>query len=191
MATPHSGSTLVRALQVTGALLFVVSLAMGGKAYFQALRRASRRPGTSPWGPLAIDVALFSAFALHHSVLARTRLKHWIHARVGVDTERALYVILASVLFLACTQLWVPLPGTWYALTGPWWWVGAAVQVGRRAGHAARGADAEPEGVDGPRSVTPGRAARRRAGPRDAWPLPGRASSDLLRLGAVRRPAPR
>jgi protein-S-isoprenylcysteine O-methyltransferase Ste14 len=128
VAPLHGTSTLVRALQVVGAVLFVVSLATGGKAYFQAFD-ATAPAGTALWAPLAIDIALFSAFALHHSVLARTRLKQWIHQRVGIDAERALYVILASTLFLACTQLWQPLPGTWYALSGAWWWVGAAVQA--------------------------------------------------------------
>jgi hypothetical protein len=80
VATPHPVSSVVRALQVIGALLFVVSLAMGGKAYVQRFD-AVAPAGTSPWGPLALNVALFSAFALHHSLLARTRLKQWIHAR--------------------------------------------------------------------------------------------------------------
>ena len=122
-----TGSTRIRVMQVAGALLFVISLATGGHAYFWRFD-AVAPAGTSPWGPLAIDVALFSAFALHHSVLARTRLKRVLHARVGIDVERALYVIVASLLFLACTRLWMPLPGTWYALSGWGWWVGAAVQ---------------------------------------------------------------
>ena len=113
VSTSHGSSTLVRGLQVTGALLFIVSLVMGGKAYFQRFDEVAA-PGTSPWRPVAIDVALFSAFALHHSILARTRLKTWIHARVGQDVERALYVILASALFFLCTWSWVHVPGTWY-----------------------------------------------------------------------------
>ncbi|BCS32888.1 hypothetical protein TBR22_A21120 [Luteitalea sp. TBR-22] len=117
----------VRALQWVGAILFVWSLAWGGRAYFQRFD-AVAPAGSSGLVPLLIDVALFSAFALHHSVLARTPLKQWLHARVGPDVERALYVILASSLFFACTWGWRPLPGTWYALTGAWWWVGAAVQ---------------------------------------------------------------
>lgn len=128
MTSPHGSSTLVRGVQIVGALLFVLSLVLGGKAYFQRFDDVAPT-GTSPWGPLAIDISLFSAFALHHSVLARTGLKTWIHARVGYDIERALYVIVASLLFLACTRLWVPLPGIWYALTGPWWWIGAGVQA--------------------------------------------------------------
>jgi protein-S-isoprenylcysteine O-methyltransferase Ste14 len=119
--------TPVRALQVTGALLFVISLTTGGHAYFWRFD-AVAATGSSPWRPLAIDVALFSLFALHHSVLARTRLKQALHARVGIDVERAVYVIAASLLFLACTRLWQPLPGTWYALSGWAWWLGVAVQ---------------------------------------------------------------
>src|SRR5918993_545965 len=124
---PHEGSTLVRALQITGALLFVLSLASGRHAYLVRFD-AIAPEGTSPWRPLALDVGLFSAFALHHSVLARTPLKRVLHARLGVDAERAGYVIVASVLFFACTQGWTPLPGTWYALSGVWWWLGASVQ---------------------------------------------------------------
>ena len=123
----HDITRSIRALQVTGALLFVTSLTTGGHAYFWRFD-AVAPAGTSPWRPFAIDVALFSVFALHHSVLARTRLKQALHARVGIDVERAIYVIVASLLFLACTRLWVPLPGTWYALSGWAWWAGAGVQ---------------------------------------------------------------
>jgi methanethiol S-methyltransferase len=122
-----TGSTRIRVMQIAGALLFVFSLATGALAYISRFD-AVAPSGTSPWSPVAIDVALFSAFALHHSVLARTPLKRMLHARVGIDVERALYVIVASLLFLACTRLWMPLPGTWYALSGMGWWVGAAVQ---------------------------------------------------------------
>jgi protein-S-isoprenylcysteine O-methyltransferase Ste14 len=128
VTTPHSASTLVRAFQVAGALLFFISLAIGGRAYVQQFD-AVAAADASPWLPLLTNVALFAIFALHHSVLARTPIKAWLRARVGVDTERALYVTLASVLFLACTQLWVPLPGTWYRLAGLWWWVGSGVQA--------------------------------------------------------------
>lgn len=127
LSTSHGSSTLVRALQVIGAVMFVISLAAGARAYVQRFD-AVAPSGTSPWPPLAIDIALFSIFALHHSLLARAHLKGRLRARVGVDAERALYVMLASVLFFACTHLWAPLPGTWYALTDAWWWVGASVQ---------------------------------------------------------------
>ena len=128
VSTRHVGSTLVRGLQIVGAALFMVSLIMGARAYVQRFDEVAPA-ASSPWPPVVIDIALFSAFALHHSLLARTRLKTWMHARVGQDAARALYVILASVLFLSCTWWWRPVPGTWYALTGPWWWLGVSVQA--------------------------------------------------------------
>lgn len=118
----------VRLLQWIGALLFLVSLSWGGKAYFESFNRVAPADA-SPWLPLLLDVALFSAFALHHSVLARTPLKQWLHERVGPEVERSLYVIVASLLYLACFLAWQPLPGTWYAASGLWWYAGAAVQA--------------------------------------------------------------
>jgi protein-S-isoprenylcysteine O-methyltransferase Ste14 len=124
---PHSRSTPLRALQATAALLFIVSLGMGGKAYFQQFDMTAPA-GNPAWPAVLYNALLFTVFALHHSVLARTPLKRWLHARVGPAVERSLYVIVASVLFLACTLAWAPVPGTVYALTGLWWWIGSAVQ---------------------------------------------------------------
>jgi protein-S-isoprenylcysteine O-methyltransferase Ste14 len=120
--------TSIRLLQIIGALLFVASLALGGKAYVQRYD-AVAPTDTTPWPALAWNVLLFSTFALHHSVLARTPFKRWLHERVGRQAERSLYVIVASLLFLACTLGWAALPGTWYSLAGPWWWVGIGAQV--------------------------------------------------------------
>jgi len=115
-------------LKGVGALLFFVSLTAGGKQYFQAFDEIA--PSDAPFlMPLCWNVAIFSAFALHHSVLARTPMKRWLHARVGPEAERSIYVVVASLLFLASTVLWQPLPGLWYALPGAWWYVGAAVQA--------------------------------------------------------------
>ncbi len=124
----HSVTPVIRMLQYVGALLFVVSLVAGGRAYFDRYDVVAE-PGTSSWPAVISNVALFSFFALHHSVLARTPIKRWLHGRVGPDAERSCYVIVASLLFLACTLGWAPLRGTWYALSGPWWWVGRAVQA--------------------------------------------------------------
>lgn len=125
---PHVLSTPVRVLQVTGALLFAVSLAVAGDAY---LRRfdAVAAAGTPAAAAVAWNVLWFSVFALHHSLLARTPAKRWLHDRVGPGAERALYVVAASVLLLACMLLWAPLPGTWWTLVGPWRWVGRGVQL--------------------------------------------------------------
>ena len=111
-----------------GALLFVGSLVAGAVAYLRYFDAVA--PAGAPLLPaLAIDVLLFSVFAMHHSVLARTSLKQWVQARVGPQGERTLYVVAASLLFLLCVLAWRPLPGIWYALSGVWWWMGVAVQV--------------------------------------------------------------
>ena len=124
----HPVSTPTSALRVGAALLFAAALAVGGLAYARWLD-AVATVGTAPWWPLAGNVALFTAFALHHSLLARTPLKHWLHRRVGSAVERLLYVIVASVLFLGCCLAWRPLPGTWYELHGAPRVVGYAVQL--------------------------------------------------------------
>ena len=127
MTTLPVPATTLALLRVVGALLFLASLTVGGKMYFQRYD-AVAPAGTAAWPALAWNVVIFSVFALHHSVLARTPFKRWLHARIGAEAERSLYVIVASVLFLACTVSWQPLPGQWYALRGPWWYVGAAIQ---------------------------------------------------------------
>ena len=58
-----------------------------------------------------LNVALFTIFAMHHSVMARTGAKRWITRMVPADLERSVYVWIASLLFLAVCLLWTPLPG--------------------------------------------------------------------------------
>ena len=127
MSTPPASSLFLMLLKGTGAVLFFVSLVVGGRQYFQTFD-AMATSDAPLLLPLCWNVAVFSAFALHHSVLARTPLKQWLHARVGAEAERSIYVIVASLLFLVSTVSWRPLPGLWYALQGTWWYVGAAIQ---------------------------------------------------------------
>src|SRR3989337_215668 len=56
--------------------------------------------GPHVW-PVVVDLALFAAFALHHSVLARSGAKRWLMRRVPPHLERSLYVWVASLLFVA------------------------------------------------------------------------------------------
>jgi protein-S-isoprenylcysteine O-methyltransferase Ste14 len=104
-----------------GALLFAVSLASGALVY--GIRLGVPAPPSAPlWPAVAIDIALFSVFALHHSLLARTGVKAWVTRTVPSDLERSLYVWVASLLFMAVCWLWQPLPGVAWTLTGPWSW---------------------------------------------------------------------
>lgn len=119
----------------TGALAFVASLAYGIRAYVVDFSEVA--PPGSPWTlPAVVNLLLFTAFALHHSVLARAGVKQVVVRTVGTALERPLYVWLSSVLFLLCCWLWQPLPGVLYAWPTAWrpWpvalqWIGGAVTL--------------------------------------------------------------
>jgi protein-S-isoprenylcysteine O-methyltransferase Ste14 len=79
--------------------------------------------------PILIDTALFGAFALHHSLLARTGLKQRIRRTMRPELERSLYTWTASILFIVVCSLWQPVPGIWYGLDAPWSILGYSVQA--------------------------------------------------------------
>lgn len=115
------------ALVWTGALVFVVSLAAFLYAY---LVRFGTDAGSGSWiGPALVDVALFSVFALHHSLFARMRLKSRLRRAIPPPYDRSLYTWFASLLLIAVVWWWRPVPGLLYSLQGPWWWAGVALQV--------------------------------------------------------------
>jgi protein-S-isoprenylcysteine O-methyltransferase Ste14 len=78
---------------------------------------------------LVANVALFTGFAIHHSVFARTRAKQVVAVLVSPPLERAAYTVVASVLFLLVCLLWQPVPGRVYALSGPWQLLAYAMQL--------------------------------------------------------------
>ena len=118
---------LAGAFAWTGAVLFAGSLAFFLYSYLVVFGRPVFGGG---WiAPAIADMLLFSIFALHHSLLARTRMRDMIRRRVPPHLERALYTWTASLLFLAVCALWRPVPGVLYELPGPWWWLGVAVQT--------------------------------------------------------------
>jgi protein-S-isoprenylcysteine O-methyltransferase Ste14 len=65
-----------------------------------------------------IDLLLFSAFALHHSVLARTPMKRLMTRGVPPDLVRTAYVLVASALLVAMCLRWQPIGGQMYRLGG-------------------------------------------------------------------------
>lgn len=98
-----------------GALLFVVSL-VSFLVVYEIRLSVPAADGTPVMPAVLVDIALFTVFALHHSVMARSGAKVWITRIVPHDLERSVYVWIASVLFLAVCWLWQPLPGmTWRA----------------------------------------------------------------------------
>jgi protein-S-isoprenylcysteine O-methyltransferase Ste14 len=118
-----------RLFQWTGGALFVLSLA--ACAYVYVIVWASP-PATvpDPWRAVAINVAAFSAFALHHSLFARDAIKRRVSRMVPDRLLRSFYVWTASSLLLLVLAVWQPLPGEIYAVTGWRALAHAAVQVG-------------------------------------------------------------
>jgi protein-S-isoprenylcysteine O-methyltransferase Ste14 len=118
---------LAGAFAWTGAALFAASLLFFLYSYLVVFGRPAEAGGWA--APALVNTLLFSAFALHHSALARTRMRELIRRRVSPHLERALYTWTASLLFLGVCALWRPVPGVAYELTGAAWWVGVSVQI--------------------------------------------------------------
>jgi protein-S-isoprenylcysteine O-methyltransferase Ste14 len=86
-------------------------------------------PAVDRLAAVAINVALFSAFALHHSFLARGPAKAWVRRVFPGDLERTAYVWTASVLFVLTCALWQPVSGVAWHVTGPLTWLLLAGQL--------------------------------------------------------------
>ena len=93
-------------------LFFFFALVYGGYCYIFVFTETRSGPLNS--GAIATNVALFSIFALHHSVFARDAIRNSITRIVGT-LERSFYVWVASFLFIAVCALWRPVAGlAWY-----------------------------------------------------------------------------
>ncbi len=93
-----------------GALVFLLSLL--SFAYVYVVRLGVPAPDNGYSARDAVfNVTLFTIFALHHSIMARTGAKAWITRLTPPALERSIYVWIASLLFLAVCWLWRPLPG--------------------------------------------------------------------------------
>jgi protein-S-isoprenylcysteine O-methyltransferase Ste14 len=121
-------TALGRAFVLAGGVVFVLSL-LGFLDFY--LRRSGRVVTDAAAGPGAalFDVVLFSIFALHHSIFARTGLRQWVQTRVSGRYERSLYVWISSLLFIAVYILWRPVPTVSWAVTGPAFVAFTATQV--------------------------------------------------------------
>jgi hypothetical protein len=110
-----------------GAAAFAASLAYFLYAYL--VRFGVPAVDTGFWRPALTDTALFSAFALHHSLFARTPLKAWVGRVASPLLERSLYTWVASAMFAGVCWWWMPVPGQVYRLEGYWRWLGWGVQA--------------------------------------------------------------
>jgi hypothetical protein len=115
MQRPTVASARNILIAVAGGLTFVASLLIF--VWYYAVGWDADVTG-SGLQPALIDVALFSLFALHHSVFARTGLKRWISSVVPPALERSTYVWIASLLLIVVTVTWNPVPGLAWRVTG-------------------------------------------------------------------------
>ena len=83
------------------------------------IRLRTPAPGAAILPVAVFNVVLFTIFALHHSLMARTGAKAWLTRIVPPDLERSVYVWIASLLFLAVCWLWQPLPGLEWHVRAP------------------------------------------------------------------------
>jgi len=127
IATPADGADMdlynmahvSRAFAVVGGLLFAGSLVFFAVSYAWRFDEV-----IGPWSwttgqrAVLLDVTMFSVFALHHSIFARSGGRAWIARRVAPELERSVYVWLASLLFLGVCVWWVPVPGVAWEITG-------------------------------------------------------------------------
>ncbi len=97
-----------------GGAAFVASLVVGTSWYLFALGRS--RPWAG-WRPIAWDAALFSLFALHHSLLARDTVKRRL-TLIPPRLVRSVYVWVASLLLMFVCLRWQPIGGAAYDVTG-------------------------------------------------------------------------
>jgi protein-S-isoprenylcysteine O-methyltransferase Ste14 len=126
-AGTSSRLTLSTCVAWTGAALFLFSLLWS--AYVYLIGFDTRSPSLAPAGAITFDVALFSLFALHHSLLARAGAKRLILRWAPAELERSIYTWTASLLFILVCTFWEPIPGTLYVLHGPWRVLAYVVQL--------------------------------------------------------------
>jgi protein-S-isoprenylcysteine O-methyltransferase Ste14 len=117
-------------LAIGGGLVFAGSLAYFGWQYLRAFD-APPKPGGSAARAVAIDLVIFSVFALHHSLFARTGLKAALTHTVPASLERSVYVWIASLMFIGVCAWWQPVPGLVWHVTG---WIAGLLFAVQAAG---------------------------------------------------------
>ncbi len=116
-----------RAVAWTGTIFFFASLAYFLFSYVMVFGRPV--PSGPRAFPVAIDVTLFTVFAIHHSVFARERVRAAVSHFVPPRLERSFYVWIASALFTCVVALWQPVPGLAWQIDGSLRWLLLALQA--------------------------------------------------------------
>ncbi len=111
----RSASSTGSAFAWLGAGLFAAALGWFVYSYFVRFPALVPSGGTAE--PLVWDLALFTAFAAHHSVFARDAVRVRIE-RAFAGRERSVFVWVASVLFIGACMAWRAVPGTVWTIEG-------------------------------------------------------------------------
>ncbi len=105
------------AFVLIGGVIFVASLLGFVHAWFFRWGQPAGASGSAVVA-IAVDVLLFTAFAMHHSAFARLGVRDWVRAHVAAAYERTTYVWISSVLFFAVYAAWQPVPGVAWQTSG-------------------------------------------------------------------------
>jgi len=116
-----------RAFAWAGAVLFAAALAYFLFSYSVTFGEITA--GTIAPGAIAFDIALFSVFALHHSIFARIPVRALVRRIVPEQLERSAYVWVASLMLIGVCYGWRPVPGVLWHISKPWSWAIMAVQL--------------------------------------------------------------
>lgn len=98
-----------------GFALFMAAVALTGWWWLRLPSVAGAHGGVRA---VVLDTLLFSAFALHHSLLARTGAKELVMRVLPEHLVRSAYVWLASLLLMAMCLFWQPVGGELYRAHG-------------------------------------------------------------------------
>lgn len=124
MSEQHAGA---RAFAWAGAVLFAAALAYFLFSYSVTFGEIATGDATA--NAVAINVLLFSAFALHHSVFARLPVRAFVRRIVPSQLERSAYVWAASLMLIAVCFYWRAVPGVVWQVASPWNWAVRLVQL--------------------------------------------------------------
>jgi methanethiol S-methyltransferase len=120
---PAGTGAVARAMAWLGGAMFVASLACFVWSYGVRFGRTAALDAGDSGSALLVNVLLFTAFAVHHSVMARAGAKRWLTRVVPPPLERSIYVWIASLLFILTCVGWREIPLVLYDV--PWPWQGA------------------------------------------------------------------
>jgi protein-S-isoprenylcysteine O-methyltransferase Ste14 len=126
MPAERDRAAIYTLVATVGGLLFAGSLAYFSWQYLRGFD-APPAPDARVAPAVAVDVLLFSLFALHHSLFARTGLKAAVTRMVPASLERSVYVWIASLLFIGVCAWWQPVNGVAWHATG--WTAGLLLAV--------------------------------------------------------------